>query len=252
MDIQKVGVLGAGVIGTSLSQALAQTGHDVYLIDVSSEILEKAKKSFINGLRLEIMLNKDMREEDPQAILQKVTFSVDYNILAGVDYLIENVTEKWDIKKDVYKKVDEICRKECIFASNTSAIPIKKIASLTSHPEKVIGLHFMNPVTMKPSVEMIQSDETSAETIESSQKLLSQMKKNWILVNDSPGFVSNRVLMLTINEAIYLLDGNVASCEDIDRIFRSCFGYKMGPLETADLIGLDTILLTLEVLHENF
>jgi len=235
-----------------LSQALAQRGLAVYLVDVSPEVLEKVRNSFINNIRLQMMLNQDLNKEEPEDILKRVTFSVDYSIFSDIDYMIENVTEKWEIKKEVFVKLDEICPERCVFASNTSAIPIERIASVTKRQEKVIGLHFMNPVALKPTVEMIRGPQTSQETIEISKTLLSQMKKEWVLVNDSPGFVSNRVLMLAINEAIYLLQEHVASVEDIDRIFKSCFSHKMGPLETADLIGLDTILLSIEVLYESF
>ncbi len=251
MDIQYVGVVGAGVMGSSLAQALALTGHNVFLVDISNDILEGVKSSFVNSIRLQMMFNKDLRQEDPATVLNRVTFSVDLRLLADADFVIENVTEKWDVKKEVFKRLDEICQEHCILASNTSAIPIKKIAAATKRREKVIGLHFMNPVTLKSTVEMIPGEDTSEETVAISKKLLTQMKKDWIIVNDSPGFVSNRVLMLTINEAICLLEEKVASAEDIDRIFKSCFSYKMGPLETADLIGLDTILLSLEVLFEH-
>lgn len=157
-----------------------------------------------------------------------------------------------EYKKDVYEKIDAICPKESVFAANTSAIPITRIASITKRNPQVIGLHFMNPVPMKPIVEAIRGYHTSEETVKTAKKLLAQMNKKCILVNDSPGFVSNRVLMLTINEAIFVLQEKIASVSEVDRIFKSCFGHKMGPLETADLIGLDTILFSIEVLYESF
>ncbi|THB80130.1 MAG: 3-hydroxybutyryl-CoA dehydrogenase [Desulfobacteraceae bacterium] len=251
MDIQTVGVIGAGVMGSSLAQTLAQTGHDVILIDHQDEVLKAVKDNFIKNVRLQMMFSREPSKEDPQDVLDRIMFSTDPSDLSGARYVVENVTEKWDIKETIFKALDEICNKDCIFASDTSAIPIQKLAMLTSRPDKVIGLHFMNPVTLKPAVEMIKSPLTSQETIEVSQTLLRQMKKEWIMVNDSPGFVSNRVLMLTINEAIFLVQENVASPKDIDRVFKSCFSYKMGPLETGDLIGLDTILLSLEVLYDH-
>ena len=139
-----------------------------------------------------------------------------------------------------------------MFAANTSAIPITRIASLTRRPARVIGMHFMNPVPLKPVVEVIRGYYTADETVALAQGLLAGMGKEGVVVNDSPGFVSNRVLMLTINEAIFLLHEGVAAAEDVDKIFKGCFGHKMGPLETADLIGLDTILLSIEVLYESF
>jgi 3-hydroxybutyryl-CoA dehydrogenase len=163
------------------------------------------------------------------------------------------VTEDWNIKKEVHKEIEKIVSKDVIVAVNTSAIPITQIASAyRKYPENVIGLHFMNPVPLKTTVEMIRGFYTSEETIKKTKEFLASFGKETVLVNDSPGFVSNRVLMLTINEAIFLLQEKVAEAADIDKIFKSCFGHKMGPLETADLIGLDTILHSIDILYENF
>jgi 3-hydroxybutyryl-CoA dehydrogenase len=151
----------------------------------------------------------------------------------------------------VYAQLDAICPERCCFATNTSAIPVTRIASVTERPSQVLGMHFMNPVPLKPMVEVIRGFHTSEETINTARHLLAQMGKDSIVVNDSPGFVSNRVLMLAINEAIYLIQEQVAQVEEVDAIFKTCLGHKMGPLETADLIGLDTILYSLEVLCES-
>ena len=186
------------------------------------------------------------------AVLDNITFSTDYELLSDVDYLVENATEKWEIKRPIYERLDAICPESCILAVNTSAIPITRVAGLTQRPQQVIGMHFMNPVPLKPMVEVIRAYHTSEETIHRSQELLTQMGKEGVVINDSSGFVTNRVMMLTVNEAIFLLQEQVASPEDIDHLFRQCFGHKMGPLETADLIGLDTVLLSIEVLHDNF
>ena len=155
-------------------------------------------------------------------------------------------------KKEVYAKLDAICPQDCVLAANTSTIPITRLASLTKRPSKVIGMHFMNPAPLKPVVEMIRGAHTSDDTLETAKRLLAQMGKECIIVQDSPGFVSNRVLMLAINEAIRVVQEGVARAEDVDRIFKTCFAHKMGPLETADLIGLDTVLYSLQVLHEHF
>lgn len=251
MKIQVVGVIGAGVMGVGVSQALAQTGHDVILIDISEEILERAQQEIKNNLRFHLMLNKNCAES-PDTILQRINLTTDYKYLSAAEFVVENATEKWEIKKDIYAKIDKICPSETVFAANTSAISITRIASVTQRASQVIGMHFMNPVPMKPVVETIRGHHTSEETITVAKRFLSQMGKEGIVVNDSPGFVSNRVLMLTINEAIYLVQDQVSSAEDIDKIFKTCFGHKMGPLETADLIGLDTILLSIEVLYESF
>ena len=252
MDIANVGVVGAGVMGGGLAQTLAQTGFRVLLVDLAEEILQDARSRLHNGLRRQMMFDAELRQQSLDTILDRVTCTTDYDTLADVDYVVENVTERWATKETVFRKLDAVCPPHCILASDTSAIPITRLASATARPEKVIGLHFMNPVPLKPMVEMIRGRHTSDATIETTKAFLTRMRKQWVLVNDAPGFVSNRVLMLAINEAICLLHEGVASAEDIDAVFKSCFGHKMGPLETADLIGLDTILLSIEVLYESF
>jgi len=252
MNIQNVGVIGAGVMGKGVAQNLAQTNHKVVLIDISEDILEKAKTDITNNLRFQGLFNKDKKVENYEKIVENIQFTTDYENLSTVDFVIENVIEKWAIKEPVYHDMDRICKKDCIFACNTSAISITRLASATNRPSQVIGTHFMNPVPLKPMVEVIRGFHTSEETIETTKNLLKEMDKDCVIVNDMPGFVSNRVLMLTVNEAIFLVMDNVASAEDVDKIFRSCFGHKMGPLETADLIGLDTILYSLDVLYESY
>ncbi len=252
MSIQTVGVVGAGVMGIGVAQNLAQTGHQVLLIDIYEDILDKAKQEIRNNIRFQSFFKKSDHQEITDGIIEKIEFSTNYKILDNADFIVENVTEKWDIKKQIYPLLDSICPANCVFAANTSAIPITRIASVTKRVDKVVGIHFMNPVPMKPMVEMIRGYHTSNQTIEIAKKMLTQMGKECIIVNDSPGFVSNRVLMLTINEAVFLLQDQVATAEDVDKIFKGCFGHKMGPLETADLIGLDTILFSIEVLYENF
>lgn len=252
MRIQTVGVVGAGVMGTGVAQNLAQTEYDVVLVDINEEILDKAKQEINNNLRFQAFFQNKDKPANLEQIFSRIKFTTNYKVLENADFVIENVTEKWDTKKQVYSLLDSICPADCVFAANTSAIPITRIASTTKRADKVIGIHFMNPVPMKPMVEMIRGYHTSETTIEIVKKMLAQMGKEYIIVNDSPGFVSNRILMLAINEAVYLLQEQVATAEDVDKIFKSCFGHKMGPLETADLIGLDTILFSIEVLYENF
>jgi 3-hydroxybutyryl-CoA dehydrogenase len=251
MNYESVGVVGAGVMGVGVAQNLAQTGHRVILLDVSEAILARAKKELKSGMRAVALFNKKTAG-DPKEVMERVRFETDYGLLAEVSFVVENVTEKWALKKDVYERIDAICRPEVVFAANTSAISITRIGSATKRAPKVVGMHFMNPVPMKPMVELIRGFHTSDETIEAAKGFLAEMNKECIVVQDSPGFVSNRVLMLTINEAIFLLHEQVASAAEVDRIFKTCFGHKMGPLETADLIGLDTILFSLDVLYESF
>ena len=252
MSIELVGVIGAGVMGSGVAQNLAQTHYRVVLVDVSDEILERAMAEIHKNVRFGRMFAKSAGQESPDEVLARITPTTDYGLLKDIDFVVENVVEKWEIKKDVYAQLDAICPEHCIFAANTSAIPITRIGSVTKRPDRVIGMHFMNPVPLKPMVEVIRGYHTSEETIERSKAFLAGMGKDCIIVNDSPGFVSNRVLMLTVNEAIYLVHDQVASPQEIDQIFKTCFGHKMGPLETADLIGLDTILYSIEVLYESF
>jgi 3-hydroxybutyryl-CoA dehydrogenase len=252
MTIQEVGVIGAGVMGTGVAQSLALTGHRVILLDVSEQILARARDEVSQNLRFQGLFNKGEKRVAAVEVLARIEFTTDLRLLAEADFVVENVTEKWEIKQQVYEQIDPICPEHCIFAANTSAIPITRIASATRRAPRVLGIHFMNPVPLKPTAEVIRGYHTSDETVETALALLARMGKTGIVVNDSPGFVSNRVLMLTINEAIFLLHERVASAEDIDAIFKTCFGHKMGPLETADLIGLDTILLSIEVLSECF
>ncbi|PGE96874.1 3-hydroxybutyryl-CoA dehydrogenase [Bacillus pseudomycoides] len=249
--MRKIGVVGAGVMGIGIAQNLAAKDCEVVLLDVSEEILKKSREQIINNIRLQSFFKKD-NYKSVDEVLKNITFTIDYDRLQDVDFVIENVTEKWGIKENVYRKLDGICKKDVIFAANTSAISITKLASLTKRAKQVIGMHFMNPVPMKNMVEVIRGYHTSTEAINSAIELLNRMGKEGIVVEDMPGFVSNRVLMLTINEAIYLVQDNVSNARDIDRIFKGCFGHQMGPLATADLIGLDTILHSIEVLYESY
>lgn len=251
MKHMKVGVVGAGVMGVGVSIAVVQKGMSVILVDINNELLDKAKREIEKNLRL---LNFYSRETslNTESILESIEFTTDYGRLNQASFIVENTTEKWEIKESVYKKLNALKNEECVIAANTSAISITKLGKVMNNPERVIGMHFMNPVPLKPAVEVIKGYYTSQKTIDASFEFLKAINKEGILVNDSPGFVSNRVLMLTINEAIFLLHEQVASSSKVDEIFKKCFGHKMGPLETADLIGLDTILLSLEVLYDSY
>lgn len=252
MAINTVGVLGAGVMGSGVAQNLAQKAFNVILIDISESVLEKTRSTIYQNIRMAGFFNREEKVDDPDVVIGRINFTVDYSVLSAADFVIENIVENWGVKKEVYAKIDDICPKHCIFASNTSAISITRIASATHRPPQVLGIHFMNPVPQKETVEVIRGFHTTDGTIDTAQDLLNRMGKKGIVVNDYPGFVSNRVLMLTVNEAVFLVQDRVASAEDVDEIFKSCFGHKMGPLETADLIGLDTILYSLDVLYESY
>ena len=252
MEIGRVGVVGAGVIGTGVAQSLAQTGHEVVLVDVSPEILASAEKEIRKSLRFQGMFQKGAQAGSAGAVIGRIALTTDLADLRDADFVVENVPEKWEIKREVYPRIDAICPERAVFAVNTSCFSITRVAALTRRPDRVVGMHFMNPVPLKPMVEVIRGYHTSEETLETGRRLLRQMGKDCIVVNDMPGFVTNRVLMLTINEAIFTVHDGVAVPEQVDQLFKACFGHKMGPLETADLIGLDTILYSIEVLYESF
>jgi 3-hydroxybutyryl-CoA dehydrogenase len=252
MDIKTVGVIGAGVMGTGVAQNLAQTGHQVVLLDLGDEILQKAREQIRNSLRFQALFNKAAAVANPEAVLDRIHFATDDQRLESADFVVENVSEQWEAKKTVYARLDAVCPAHCIFAANTSAISITRIASLTQRPKQVIGMHFMNPVPMKKTVETIRGYHTSDATIETSRQFLKQMGKECILVNDAPGFVANRLSHLFMNEAANLVMENVSTPKDIDDIFKKCYGHAMGPLETADLIGLDTVVDTLQVLYDDY
>lgn len=247
-----VGVVGAGVMGVGVAQSLAQAGHRVLLLDVSDAVLERARAELQKNLRFHGMFSGQKGGPPPAEVLGRIAFVTEYDRFAEADFVVENVTEKWELKSPVYPLLDAVCPPHACFAANTSAYSITRIGSLTRRPAQVLGMHFMNPVPLKPTVEVIRGFHTSPQTIDTARALLASLGKEGIVVNDMPGFVSNRVLMLTINEAAWLVQDQVAPAEDVDRIFVTCFGHKMGPLATADLIGLDTILFSIEVLYESY
>lgn len=252
MNLRNVGVVGAGVMGAGLAHELAQTGHSVLLTDISEQALDKARGTIRQNIRTQALLREKKQESSVADTLKRISYSTDVESLRQADFIIESVTEKWEVKKSVFSALDAICPPDVVFASNTSAIPITRLASATTRATRVVGMHFMNPVSLKTMVEVIRGYHTSDETLAVAKSLLADMGKECIVVKDSPGFVSNRVLMLTVNEAIFLIQEQVASADEVDILFTSCFGHKMGPLATADLIGLDTILFSLEVLYESF
>jgi 3-hydroxybutyryl-CoA dehydrogenase len=252
MRMERIGVVGAGVMGSGVAQNLAQTDHRVVLMDVSDQALARAREEIARNVRFHGMLGGRRGGPGAAEVLERITFTTDFADFADAEFVIENVTEKWDVKREVYPRLDEVCPEDCCFAANTSAISITRIASLTGRPERVLGIHFMNPVPLKDTVEVIRGFHTTPETLATAQGVLAAMGKEGIVVNDMPGFVSNRVLMLTINEAAWLIQDQVAAVEDVDRIFKNCFGHRMGPLETADLIGVDTILYSVEVLYDAY
>ena len=250
--LQTIGVVGAGVMGVGVAQNLAQTGHRVLLLDLGQPVLAAARAGIERNLRFHGFFTRQKGGLPPPEVMERITFTTGYSPFSEADFVVENVTEKVEIKQGIYPVLDEVCPPHACFAANTSAYSITRIGALTGRPDRVLGMHFMNPVPLKPVVETIRGFHTSQQTIDTALRFLRQMGKEGIVVNDLPGFVSNRVLMLTINEAVWEVQDVVASAEDIDRIFVTCFGHKMGPIATGDLIGLDTILYSLEVLYDSY
>lgn len=250
MNHDRIGVVGAGTMGVGVAQVFAEAGRAVTVVDIDARALDRASARIAHDVRMAPLLGRKIppREE----VLGRISFATDVKQLADATFVVENATEKWAVKREIYPLLDQVCRPDCLFGVNTSAIPITRVAALTGRPAHVIGTHFMNPAQMKPLVEVIRGVHTSDATVAATRALLAAAGKDSVVVNDSPGFVTNRVLMLTVNEAIFLLHEGVSKAADVDRLFRQCFGHRMGPLETADLIGLDTILYSLEVLFDNF
>lgn len=239
-------------MGQGVALNLAQTGHMVILVDITEQILKKASLLIAKNLKVETLFDSELRKADHRNILDRISGTTDYETLEEADFVIDNSTESWSVKELLYPQLDRICNKRCILAANTSAISISRIAATTQRPHRVIGMHFMNPVSRKAVIELVRGKQTSDATVLEAQVLLDQMRKQAILVKDMPGFVSNRVLMLAINEAIFVVQDELATPEDVDAIFVKCLSHRMGPLATADLIGLDTVLRSLEVMYEHY
>ncbi len=236
-------------MGQGVAYQFAKYDFNILLIDISEAALAHAKKEIRNIERLDRMLHKSASTVN---VLDKITFTADLSAARAADFIIENITENIAQKETLYRQLKDVVADHALLAVNTSAVSVTRLASFLPQPQQVMGIHFMNPVHLKPTVEVIRGYHTTTATIDATLALLGAVKMQGVVVNDLPGFVSNRVLMLTINEAIFTLQDGVATTPDIDRIFKECFGHKMGPLETADLIGLDTILYTLDVLFASY
>ena len=250
-DIKKIGVCGAGTMGHGIAQVCAQAGYEVIVREINEEALNRGISMIEKNLNRAVSKGK-ITEDDKKAIMSRIKGTTKLEDFADVDFFIEAVVELEDVKKEVFEAVDKIVRPEVILATNTSSISITKIASWTSRPEKVIGMHFMNPVPVMKLIEVIKGLQTTDETADLVVKLSEKLGKVPVVINDSPGFVSNRVLMPMINEAIFALYEGVGSPEDIDTIMKLGMNHPMGPLALADLIGLDTCLYILNVMYEAF
>ncbi|MEF8874496.1 MAG: 3-hydroxybutyryl-CoA dehydrogenase [Candidatus Thermoplasmatota archaeon] len=251
MDIEKIGVVGAGTMGHGIAQVSATAGYEVIMRDIEQELLDNGMKGIKRSLSKGVEKDK-ISEEEKEEILGRIEATLDMEDLSDCDLIIEAVIEEFEIKKEVFQELDELCGPDTILASNTSTIPITKMAGITDRPEKFIGMHFMNPVPRMDLVEVIRALTTSDETTDTIVSLAEEMGKEPVEVNDSPGFVSNRVLIPMINEAIYCVHTGVAEVEDVDQVMKLGMNHPMGPLELGDLIGLDTVLHIMEVLYEEF
>lgn len=251
MSIQNVMVIGAGQMGSGIAQVCAMAGYKVYLNDLKEEFVQKGFASIDKNLQRQVEKEK-MTAEQKQEILSRLTASTDLQDAAQTDLVIEAAVENMKIKSDIFANLDEITPEQTILATNTSSLPITEIAAATKRPEKVIGMHFMNPVPVMKLVEIIRGLATSDEVYQAIEDMTKTLNKVPVEVNDFPGFVSNRILMPMINEAIYTLYEGVAEKEAIDEVMKLGMNHPMGPLTLADFIGLDTCLYIMETLHEGF
>ncbi|MFI8491599.1 3-hydroxybutyryl-CoA dehydrogenase [Peribacillus butanolivorans] len=249
MSIHKVMVIGAGQMGSGIAQVCAMSGYEVLLHDLKEEYVEKGLGTIIKNLSRQVEKGK-MAAGDKDATLSRLTSSTDLKNAAGVDLVIEAAIENMEIKTKLFAELDEITPKHVILASNTSSLPITEIAAATRRPEKVIGMHFMNPVPVMKLVEIIRGLATTDEVYKKVEKMAESLSKVPVEVNDFPGFVSNRILMPMINEAVYTLYEGVATKEAIDDVMKLGMNHPMGPLTLADFIGLDTCLYIMETLHQ--
>jgi len=251
MEIKKIGVVGAGTMGNGIAHVAAFSGYQVIMRDVTDEILQRAMKTIDKNLQRGVDKGK-ITEEQRQEALSRITPTTDISLMKEVDFAIEAVSEEFDIKRQVFSQLDSLCPSQVVLASNTSSISITRIGAATQRPDKVIGMHFMNPVPVMKLVEIIRGIDTSEETFSTTQSLATAMGKTPVEVNDFPGFISNRILIPMINEAIYALMEGVGSAEAIDSVMTLGMNHPMGPLTLADFIGLDVCLAIMEVLYGGF
>jgi 3-hydroxybutyryl-CoA dehydrogenase len=251
MDINRIGVIGAGQMGSGIAQVAAMSGLEVILNDIKSEFVERGLVSITNILQRNVDKEK-ITSAEKDAVIKRIRPSVDLEDMASVDFVVEAATEDEQLKFQMFGKLDQICKPHTILATNTSSIPIGWIAAHTKRPEKVIGMHFMNPVPVMELVEVIRGLATSDETFEIIWALSKKFGKTPAASNDFPGFISNRILLPMINEAIFCLYHGVGKREDIDTVMKLGMNHPMGPLTLADLIGLDTCLAIMETLYNGF
>lgn len=248
-DIRKIAVIGAGTMGNGIAHVAALTGLDVISIDIKQEFLDRARGVIEKNLGRQVK-KEVIAQEQMDAALKRIKFTTGWDDIPGADFIVEAATEDQSLKEDIFRRLDEAAGKEVILTTNTSSISITEIAAVTRRPDKIIGMHFMNPVPMMQLVEVIRGLATSDQTYKTVEDLAKQMGKTPVEVNDYPGFIANRILMPMINEAVYCLMEGVAAKEAIDTVMKLGMNHPMGPLALADLIGLDVCLSIMEVLHK--
>ena len=249
MSIQKIAVLGAGQMGNGITQVAACAGFDVTMLDIKQEYVDRGISSIEKSLA-KLVAKERMTQQDADAARARISSGIDRSVCSDCDLVIEAVPEILSLKIEIFEELDQICKPDCILASNTSSISITEIAAATKRPDKVIGMHFMNPVPIMKLVEIINGKDTSEETNTAVIQASEQMGKTALSCNDSPGFVSNRILCPMLNEAILTFQEGVAQPEAIDGIMKLGMNHPIGPLALSDLIGLDTLLHIMNVLHE--
>ncbi len=251
MNIKTFGVIGAGQMGNGIAQVAAASGLDVIMNDIKEEFVERGMSSIIKNLDRMVSKGK-LDAAKKEEILGRIQASTNLKDMSAVDFIVEAATENEPVKMKIFRDLDEICGKETILSTNTSSIPIGRIAGNTGRPDKVIGMHFMNPVPVMKLVEVIRGIATSDETFKITWDLSEKFGKIPAEANDFPGFIANRILMPMINEAVYCLFQNVGKPDDIDTVMKLGMNHPMGPLALADLIGLDTCLAIMETLYDGF
>ena len=251
MEIKTIGVVGAGQMGNGIAQVAAQSGFRVMMSDIADSFVQKGLGTISKNLDRMVEKGKIPSEKKGE-IMGRIRGTIQVKDMAETDFVVEAAIENESLKLNIFKELDQVCRKEIILSSNTSSISITKVASATQRPSQVIGMHFMNPVPVMQLVEIIRGLQTSQETFNKVKSLTEKMGKTPVEANDFPGFISNRILMPMINEAIYTLFEGVGTPEAIDTVMKLGMNHPMGPLALADLIGLDTCLAIMEVLYKGF
>ena len=251
MEVKTFGVIGAGQMGNGIAQVAAASGLNVIMNDITEEFVQRGYKSIEKFLSKSVEKGK-LPEQEKDAILGRIKLSTDIKDMAEADFVVEAAVEREDLKFQIFRNLDEICKPDVILSTNTSSIPIGRIAAQTKRPDKVIGMHFMNPVPIMKLVEVIRGIATSEETFKLTWELSEKFGKTPAEANDFPGFIANRILLPMINEAVFALYHNVGTKEAIDTVMKLGMNHPMGPLALADLIGLDTCLAIMETLYEGF